>query len=47
VLKFGLRDIATKDPLHWQAPAAVAQGGISKVFERALQLQSLSAAAAP
>ena len=46
VLKFGLRDITTKEPLHWHAPAAVAQGGISKVFERALQLQSSSGAAA-
>ncbi len=39
VLKFGLRDAATKEPLHWAAPAAVARGGIEKVFERALALQ--------
>jgi hypothetical protein len=39
VLKFGLRDTATKEPLHWDAPAAVARGGIEKVFQRALLLQ--------
>jgi hypothetical protein len=48
VLKFGLRDAVTKQPLHWDAPAAVASGGIQKVFERAMLLQSsASAATAP
>jgi hypothetical protein len=45
-LKFGLRDAATKQPLHWDAPAAVAAGGIKKVFERALLLQHSASAAA-
>ena len=39
VLKFGLRHSATKQPLHWNAPADVARGGIQKVFERAQLLQ--------
>jgi len=46
VLKFGLRDAATKEPLHWPAPAALARGGIEKVFERALQLQHSGSAGA-
>jgi hypothetical protein len=45
-LKFGLRDAVTKEALHWNAPAAIALGGIQKVLERARQLQDVGAASA-
>jgi hypothetical protein len=45
-LKFGLRDAATKQPLHWDAPADIVAIGIKNVFARALQLQHDASAAA-